>query len=178
MHNRIILIGGASGTSKTTSSKELSYNYNITHRLGSGFIREMAKHFISRNDNPSLYEYSFSPIGDLSPFQNLYAQSKSIEPMIKLAVKRAYEEGTSIIIEGVNIIPGLNEYKETTNKYILFIEDEDLHYKMIHGETHKKRSVSKENFELFPPSASRKILILDSVDSEKKIIPSTSSYDI
>lgn len=146
MNNKIILIGGASGTSKTTSSRDISSKFDIAHRLGSGFIREMAKFFISKNENPSLYKYSFSPVDGLTPFQNLYRQSQAIEPMINLAVKRASSEGTSIIIEGVNIIPGLNEYKESTNQIILYVEDEAVHYRMIHGPTHKKRRISKENF--------------------------------
>ena len=146
MNNKIILIGGASGTSKTSSSKDISAKLDVAHRLGSGFVREMAKFFITKGENPSLYEYSFSPVGDLSPFQNLYSQSKAIEPMINLAVKRAASEGTSIIIEGVNIIPGLNEYKESTDQIILYVEDEETHYRMIHGPTHKKRIVTQDNF--------------------------------
>ena len=146
MSNKIILIGGASGTSKTTSSRHISVKLDIAHRLGSGFIREMAKYFIPKDENPSLYEYSFSPVGNLSPFQNLYSQSKAIEPMINLAVKRASSEGTSIVIEGVNIIPGLNEYKESTDHIILCVQDEEIHYRMIHGLTHKNRLISKDNF--------------------------------
>jgi len=146
MNNKIILIGGASGTSKTSSSKDISAKLDIAHRLGSGFVREMAKYFITKDDNPSLYQYSFSHVSGLSPFQNLYRQSKAIEPMINLAVKRAALEGTSIIIEGVNIIPGLSEYKEATDQIILYVENEETHFKMIHGPTHKNRLVSKENF--------------------------------
>jgi len=146
MKNNIILIGGASGTSKTSSARELSSKFDIAHRIGSGFIREMAKHFISKEENPALYEYSYTPFQSMTPFQNLYSQSHSIEPMIKLAVERAEKEGTSIIIEGVNIIPGLNEYAQTTHKIILYVGDEERHYKMIHGDTHKYRSVSKNNF--------------------------------
>ena len=54
MSNKIILIGGASGTSKTTSSRDISVKLNIAHRLGSGFVREMAKYFIPKDENPSL----------------------------------------------------------------------------------------------------------------------------
>lgn len=146
MNNKIILIGGASGTAKTSTSKDISYKLDIAHRLGSGFVREMAKNFITKEMCPSLYQYSFTPIENFSPFENLYSQSYAIEPMIKLAVVRAFNEGTSIIIEGVNIIPGLNEYKEITSKVVLIIENEELHYNMIHGETHRNRFVSKENF--------------------------------
>jgi 2-phosphoglycerate kinase len=147
MSNKIILIGGSSGTAKTTTSRNISCELGIAHRIGSGFVREMAKNFISKADNPSLYEYSFTPIKNTTPFQNLYSQSKIIEPMINLAIKRASNEGTSIIIEGVNVIPGLSEYYESTNKIILYIEDEKVHFEMIHGSTHKNRLISVKNFQ-------------------------------
>ena len=66
--------------------------------------------------------------------------------MINLSIKRAHREGTSIIVEGVNVIPGLNEYPEATDKIVLYVEDEKKHFEMIHGPTHKNRMVSRENF--------------------------------
>ena len=48
MDSRIILIGGASGCAKTSTSKDISFDLNITHRIGSGFVREMAKNFQKR----------------------------------------------------------------------------------------------------------------------------------
>ena len=94
---QLILIGGASGTSKTSTSNELSFKYGIAHRLGSGFIREMSKCFIKESDCPSLYRYSFAPVEGMTPFDNLYEQSKVIEPMVWLAIKRASQEGYCVI---------------------------------------------------------------------------------
>ena len=55
--NKIFIIGGASSVSKS------SYGYNwCKHKitmLGSGFIREMAKSFLSKNNVPELYKHSF-----------------------------------------------------------------------------------------------------------------------
>jgi len=144
--NKIILIGGASGSTKTSTSRDISCEFGIAHRIGSGFVREMAKNFISRSESPSLYEYSYMPINNMTPFQNLYSQSEIIEPMINLSIKRAFREGTSIIVEGVNIIPGLNEYKESTDKIILYVEDEKVHFDMVHGSTHNNRSLSMQDF--------------------------------
>ena len=50
LNNRatIILIGGASGTGKSTISKELSERLNIIHRIGTGFIREIVRQFIDK----------------------------------------------------------------------------------------------------------------------------------
>ena len=144
----IFLIAGASGVAKTSTSKHLSEKYNIIHRLGTGFIREMAKAFISKNDEPSLYRYSFDTDKKMSAYDNLYAQSLLIKPMMQLAIDRAHSEGTGLIIEGTAVIPGLIDISKAKTKHcILFVEDEGKHYEMINGETHEKRFVTKEQFQ-------------------------------
>ena len=44
--------------------------------------------------------------------------------MFENAINRANREGTSIIIEGVNIIPGLSEFKNIDKKILLVVRDE------------------------------------------------------
>lgn len=146
---KIILISGASGVAKSSTSKKLSELYDITHRLGSGFVREMAKSLISEKEEPSLYRYSFYQDNKISAFENLYSQSAVIQSMMQLAIDRAYREGTGLIIEGVNVIPGLTKvaYKEI-RPVVLYVRDQAKHYEMINGHTHANRSVSKKQFEL------------------------------
>ena len=67
--------------------------------------------------------------------------------MIHLAIKRADREGTSIIIEGVNLIPGLNEFKEVSKKYIMVVKNEKKHFnRIIKNKTHLNRRVSITDF--------------------------------
>ena len=77
--------------------------HKIIHKLGSGFVREMAKSFISKKKNKHLYSHSFET--NLKyPIKNLLLQSKPLKGMFQNAINRANKEGTSIIIEGVNMI--------------------------------------------------------------------------
>ena len=142
----IILIGGAAGTAKTSIGKEICNELNIAHRMGSGFIREAAKSFITRNNNPYLYNYSFSPHNDLSPFENLYKQSECINDAMELCISRAFNEGTSLLIEGVNVIPGLISTKNVSLNIIFSVDDFDKHLEMISGKTHFKREISDLDF--------------------------------
>ena len=64
-----------------------------------------------------VYKHSFET-NNKNKFDNLYLQSKYIKNMIRKSVNRAYKEGTSIIIEGVNIIPGLMEFNCVTQKLL------------------------------------------------------------
>lgn len=143
----IILIGGASGTGKTSIAKKLCEELGISHRLGSGFIREFAKSFVSESENPYLYNYSFRPhVEGITPFENLYKQSTVLKSGIELCIKRAFDEGTSIVIEGVNIIPGLISSQYTSLFAVLVSDDHDRHNQQIAGKTHSKRAILASDF--------------------------------
>ena len=144
--NKIILIGGASGATKSSFSYQLMRKHNIIHKLGSGFIREMAKSFISKKKNLNLYTHSFET-NLRNPIKNLLLQSIPLKRMFKNAINRANREGTSIIIEGVNIIPGLTEFKDIDEKILLIIKDERKHLNLINNnKTHKLRKVDTKHF--------------------------------
>lgn len=144
--NKIFLIGGASAVTKSSLSFELMKKHKIIHKLGSGFIREMAKSFISKNKNKHLYSHSFET--NLKyPIKNLLLQSKPLKGMFQNAINRANREGTSIIIEGVNMIPGLMEFKDIDEKILLVVKDEKKHFKMLKkNNTHKLREVDEKYF--------------------------------
>ncbi|MDC1209125.1 hypothetical protein N8005_07280 [Litorivicinus sp.] len=144
---QIVLLGGCSGVAKSSYARYLSVKKNMIHRLGSGFIREMAKCFLSEHDCPSLYRYSFDTVSGEASTDTLIAQSIPLQPMIFRAMRRAWSEGTGLIVEGVNVIPGLTEISDVPAvRYFLHVESEDAHFKMINGETHKHRAVSLEQF--------------------------------
>ena len=145
--NKIFLIGGASSVTKSSLSFELMKKHNIIHKLGSGFIREMAKSFISKKINKHLYSHSFET-NLKNPIQNLYLQSVPLKKMFRNAINRANKEGTSIIIEGVNIIPGLMEFNDIDEKILLVVKDEKRHINMLkNNTTHKLRKVDSKYFE-------------------------------
>lgn len=144
--SRIILIGGATATSKSTESFKMMKKYKIVHKLGTGFIREMCKLFVKKKELPELYSHSFGTGSIKDPFKNLYKQSVPINKMINLALKRASREGTSMIIEGVNVIPGLTNF-ENSEKIIMAVRSEKFHKKMIfENKTHLRRKITLKDF--------------------------------
>lgn len=145
--NKIILLGGAAGVGKSTYSQKLMIKNKIVHKMGTGFVREMAKSFISKKNNKNLYTHSFET--KLSnPIKNLYLQSKPLKKMLKKVVERANREGTSMIIEGVNVIPGLINFSDIDEKIILIVKDKNKHFQMIKkNNTHKLRKIPIDYFE-------------------------------
>ena len=114
--------------------------------MGSGFIREMAKSFYTKDKLPELYNHSFET-NIKYPIRNLYLQSVPLKKMVQKAIHRANREGTSIIFEGVNFIPGLMEFENIDKKILLIVKDKK-HLNMIKkNNTHKLRKVSDKYFE-------------------------------
>ena len=143
--NKIILIGGASGVTKSSFSYELMIKHKIIHKLGSGFIREMAKSFISKKKNKNIYTHSFET-NLKSPIQNLLLQSIPLKKMFENAINRANREGTSIIIEGVNKFPVCRNLKILTKKFYLWLGMKK-HFNLINNnKTHKLRKVNNNYF--------------------------------
>ena len=95
----IVLIGGASGTGKTHLARKLAEDLRFHHTLGSGFVREICRNFITNDQNPYLHSYSFERLLDLKGYSLLKAQSEPMVNSIISCIERAKREGTRLIIE-------------------------------------------------------------------------------
>ncbi len=145
--NPIILIGGVAGTGKTTLSNILLQELNINHKIGLGWIRETLCSVLSKEKYPELFDYSFKTNNkdDLRSYY-IFNQTLYHKKAIEFCINRAYNEGTSLIIEGVNLVPGIIDTKYVTNYFWLKMSpDINLHHKLLTGETHSKRVISHEN---------------------------------
>jgi 2-phosphoglycerate kinase len=139
---KIILIGGAAGTGKTTVAQELCQKLEIDHRIATGFIRETIR---VTTDNKILDFHTYSST-DKPPFEHLLEQTKLMKDAINACIDRCYKEGTSLIIEGSNLIPGIINNKNVTTFVLLYVGDIEKHRKMVYGKTHTKRTVNEEEF--------------------------------
>ena len=96
---------------------------------------------------------------------------------MELCIRRAYDEGTSIVIEGVNIIPGLINPEFATLFVVLFVEDQNVHRKMMSGDTHFKRQIGGSDFvaireiqkNLIRVAAENEIPVVDAADINNTI---------
>jgi 2-phosphoglycerate kinase len=146
LDNKIILIGGTAGTGKTTLAKEISYSMNLTHRLGTGFIREILKSYLTKEQFPELYSYTFRPENSENLKRDFKKQARMVCKAVNSSIKRAHEEGTSIVIEGNHLLP---EYLELSKVSLFVILDCDIVKikKRIVGPTHSKRVILESDIE-------------------------------
>jgi 2-phosphoglycerate kinase len=131
----LILIGGATGTGKSTVATELAYRFGITRVTSTDFIRETMRAFFSDGFMPSIHHSSFAA-GDAFPDADdplefgFLQQSRNVLVGVRAAMERALHEGWSMVLEGVHLVPGMlaaDVERALVVSCILTIEDETEH---------------------------------------------------
>jgi 2-phosphoglycerate kinase len=133
----ILLIGGATGTGKSTVATEAAYRLGITRVTSTDFVRQTMRAFFSRDFMPSIHYSSFEagdalhePEGDPA-LQGFQEQTRNVLVGVHAALERALEEGWSMVLEGVHLVPGLIPVQPIDGalvvQCVLSIEDEDTH---------------------------------------------------
>jgi 2-phosphoglycerate kinase len=131
----VILIGGATGTGKSTVATEIAYKLGITRLTSTDSIRQTLRAFFSHEFMPTIHYSSFSA-GDAIPdaddplVAGFLEQSRTVLVGVNASIERALQEGWSIIFEGVHLGPGLLPTRmegALVCPFVLTIEDEDEH---------------------------------------------------
>jgi 2-phosphoglycerate kinase len=143
MQKSIILVGGTAGTGKSTLARELSSLLGIDHRLGTGFIREVLRSETSSAKDPDLFTFTFR---SENPIKTLIAQAKRLRPAILSCMRRARQEGTSLIIEGNHLLPELYCDAGADLSIILSAPQLDEHLRRLQGPSHINRTISTDDF--------------------------------
>jgi 2-phosphoglycerate kinase len=143
MQKPIILVGGTAGTGKSTLARELSSRLGIDHRLGTGFIREVLRSETSPAKDPDLFTFTFR---SENPIKTLIAQARRLQPAILSCIRRARNEGTSLIIEGNHLLPELYSDIDVDLYLILSAPQLDEHLRRLQGPSHLKRNITADDF--------------------------------
>ena len=112
----IVLIGGATGTGKSTVATEVAYRLGITRVTSTDFVRQTMRALFTAEFLPAIHMSSFDA-GKALPT----AQEEEIDPLlhgfleqtrhvlvgVRAAIDRSLEEGWSMVLEGVHIVPGM-----------------------------------------------------------------------
>ena len=133
----IVLVGGATGTGKSTVATEAAYRLGITRVTSTDFIRQTMRAFFSKEFMPSIHYSSFEAAAGLrEPEQaddpviaGFLEQTRNVLVGVSASIERALEEGWSMVLEGVHLVPGMLPRIEgaLVVQCILAIEDEEEH---------------------------------------------------
>jgi 2-phosphoglycerate kinase len=143
----VILLGGTSGTGKTTLGNRLLSTLGLDHSVGTGWIREVAKQNLSKEEFPALFGFTFEPFREgLTVFESFSHGAKDLQPYVDACIKRARREGTSLLIEGAHLTPGVVS-KEMYDFFFVLEQPKELedYHRIITGSTHANRTITSDN---------------------------------
>jgi 2-phosphoglycerate kinase len=111
----ILLVGGATGTGKSTVATDVAYRLGITRVTSTDFVRQTMRAFFSREFMPAIHHSSFEAgralAGDEedgdSVIGGFLEQTREVLVGVRAAIDRALEEGWSMVLEGVHLVPGM-----------------------------------------------------------------------
>ncbi len=133
----IILVGGATGTGKSTVATEVAHRLGITRVTSTDFVRQTMRAFFSEEFMPSIHYSSFEAASGLrEPEQaddpviaGFLEQTRYVLVGVRASIERALEEGWSMMLEGVHLVPGMLPRIDgaLVVQCVLAIDDEEEH---------------------------------------------------
>jgi 2-phosphoglycerate kinase len=99
----VLLVGGATGTGKSTVATEAAHRLGITRFTSTDFIRQTIRAYFPPDEMPSVHMSSFEAGGE----EGFLEQTRRVLVGVEASIDRALTEGWSMVIEGVHLVPGM-----------------------------------------------------------------------
>jgi 2-phosphoglycerate kinase len=128
----ILLVGGATGTGKSTVATDVAYRLGITRVTSTDFVRQTMRAFLARDFMPSIHRSSFEvPESDelRDVLGSFVEQTQNVLIGVRAVIERALQEGWSLVLEGVHLVPGMIPKVEDALVVhcVLSIKEEEMH---------------------------------------------------
>jgi len=128
----IILLGGTTGSGKTSLALEVALRLGIHRVLSTDSIRQVMRIMLSPELIPAIHASSFDayrhlnvdPTGEGPVVGGFMAQASAVSVGVRAIMDRAVEENTSTVIDGVTLVPGLidlNAYSDAAHIIYLVV---------------------------------------------------------
>ena len=114
----IILVGGITGTGKSTLTTELAYRLNIVRTQSTDMMREIVRCYLPATEIPTLSYSSFEAwrglmgqgqalpkSGDAQVISGFLSQCKIVKHGLEATIYRAVKENHDLLIDGVHVLP-------------------------------------------------------------------------
>ena len=112
----ILLVGGATGTGKSSVATDVAYRLGITRVTSTDFVRQTMRAFFSSEFMPAIHHSSFEAGRAMADEEDdateavldgFLEQTREVLVGVRAAIDRALEEGWSMVLEGVHLVPGM-----------------------------------------------------------------------
>jgi 2-phosphoglycerate kinase len=132
----IVLVGGATGTGKSTVTTEVAYRLGIRRVTSTDIVRQTMRAFFSQDFMPSIHYSSFEA-GEArdedDPDRVVHGfldQTRNVLVGVRAAIERVMQEGWSMVLEGVHLVPGMLPTEiegALVVQFVLAIDDVEAH---------------------------------------------------
>lgn len=158
----IILLGGSSGVGKTSLALEVARRLGISRVLSTDSIRQVMRLTLSPELMPAIHTSSFEAHRYLAQIPGksgeqsadvvggFMTQASMVSVGVRAMIERAIEESTSMILDGVSLVPGLidlNAYAEDAHVIYLVVarldEDSFRNHFIARGKRQLHRNASR-----------------------------------
>ncbi|MCZ6635380.1 MAG: AAA family ATPase, partial [bacterium] len=136
----ILFLGGASGVGKSSVGVALANQLKISRLVSTDSIRQIMRLMIAPDLIPALHESSYAawekvpvPSESADPVISAYReQAGRVCVGVRAMIERAIEEHTSLIVDGVHLLPELIDLEAYADQALffwvnLYLSDEDLY---------------------------------------------------
>jgi 2-phosphoglycerate kinase len=110
----VVLVGGGTGTGKSTVATEVAHRLGITRVTSTDFIRQTIRAFFSEDFMPSVHYSSFEAGDSVADAETgdptllgFLDQTRNVLVGVEAAIHRALNEGWSMVLEGIHLVPGM-----------------------------------------------------------------------
>jgi 2-phosphoglycerate kinase len=125
----ILLLGGATGSGKTSLALEVGHRLGIHRVMSTDAIRQIMRLMLSADLVPAIHASSYDAHQVLGPSEDavidgFLAQASIVSVGVRAMLERAVAENASQILDGVSIVPGLLDlaaYAETAHVIFLVV---------------------------------------------------------
>ena len=126
----ILLLGGAAGVGKSALAHAVATRLGITRVSSTDAIRQVMRIMLSRELMPEIHASSYDAHLTLPELhesedpviEGFRAQATAVAVGVRAMIDRAVEENTSMILEGVSILPGLvDPARHALDAHVIFL---------------------------------------------------------
>jgi 2-phosphoglycerate kinase len=141
----IVMLGGVTGVGKSTVASQLANRLGITRVIATDQVRQVVRAFFSHEFMPAVHHSSFDVgmvLDDLEADRHeptvagFLRQVEDIAPGLEALMERAVSEHTSMVVEGVHLVPEEPDARlrdrAITAQALLAVRDEQAHRGHFH----------------------------------------------